>query len=606
MNTKTGPTDTDNAAITGVQAMRGEGVQVAKGFWAEAWQQVLTRPTAILGLVWLSVVSFFAVFSPVLANGHPWKMTVIKADPDTLALREVGAVSYPLIENLSAADWTILAFTILGGLFIVLPIAKLSRGRRLGIMILLGVQAAAIVSLTAVLKSDFGEGKLFGILDWIRSFATTTDANGVLQQSTTFPYFLTLIVTLVTIAALSWIPTFENLAARFTPLILGGALCAVTVIATWTPPLSTFGYGTWERQGYITATYTLIPWSPNQRPDDRNTSNLEPGTTYGQALTRNFENKVVNYFDGANFNNTNPNRIKQSRVQPDGSETPIGDVGFQLLRITAKDQPVTDEVRQRLLDLIDRTQAQNPDIGINAVTDLIFQELSDVERTYFAGTDNQNQDVLSQMLHACRLSISIGLVSTGISVLIGVTFGSLMGYFGGWVDLLLYRIVEIFMAIPVLFLLIVAAGVLPKNIYVMMIIIGCFSWTGSARFIRAEFLKLRNQDFVQSARATGLPLRSILFKHMLPNGVTPVLVESSFAIAAAILAEATLSFLGLGPDDQPSWGKLLASANSEVGEFYWWVAIIPGLAIFLTVLSYNLIGEALRDAIDPKLKKARV
>jgi peptide/nickel transport system permease protein len=137
-------------------------------------------------------------------------------------------------------------------------------------------------------------------------------------------------------------------------------------------------------------------------------------------------------------------------------------------------------------------------------------------------------------------------------------------------------------------------------------IIGCFTWTGMARFTRAEFLKLRNQDFVQAAQATGVPLRSILFKHMLPNGVAPVLVDTSFAIAAAISIEAVLSYLGLGPVDSPSWGKLLASAISSEGEFKWWLAVFPGAMIFLSVLSYNLLGEALRDAIDPKLKKARV
>jgi peptide/nickel transport system permease protein len=217
--------------------------------------------------------------------------------------------------------------------------------------------------------------------------------------------------------------------------------------------------------------------------------------------------------------------------------------------------------------------------------------------------------VLAQLLHACRLAISIGLVSTGIAVLIGVTIGSLMGYFGGWVDTCLFRMVEVFMAVPLLFLLILAAAVLPEELrstYTMMAIIGCFTWTGAARFTRAEFLKLRSQDFVQSARAVGLPLRSILFRHMLPNGVTPVLVDASFAIAAAITIEATLSFLGLGPVDQASWGKLLASATNAEGQFKWWLAVFPGGAIFLTVLSYNMIGEALRDAIDPKLKKARV
>jgi peptide/nickel transport system permease protein len=226
------------------------------------------------------------------------------------------------------------------------------------------------------------------------------------------------------------------------------------------------------------------------------------------------------------------------------------------------------------------------------------------DRRVLLGTDALGGDVLSQLLWACRLSISIGIVSTGISVVIGVTIGACMGYFGGKVDLLLFRVVEIFMAVPLLFLLIVAAGVLPRDTYVMMAIIGCFSWTGAARFTRAEFLKLRNQDFVQAARANGLPVSKILFRHMLPNGVTPVLVDASFAIAAAITVEATLSYLGLGPDGQASWGKLLSSATAATGTFVWWLAVFPGAAIFLSVLSYNLLGEAMRDAIDPKLRKA--
>ncbi len=226
------------------------------------------------------------------------------------------------------------------------------------------------------------------------------------------------------------------------------------------------------------------------------------------------------------------------------------------------------------------------------------------KRISIMGTDALGGDVLAQMMWACRLSISIGLVSTGLSVLIGVTIGAIMGYFGGWIDLLLFRIVEIFMAVPVLFLLIVAAGVLPRNTYMMMAIIGMFSWTGAARFTRAEFMKLRKQEFVQAAQAVGLPLRAILFRHMLPNGVTPVLVDASFSIAAAISIEATLSYLGLGPDGQASWGKVLSSATASTGTFVWWLAVFPGLAIFLSVLSYNMLGEALRDAIDPKLRKA--
>ena len=136
----------------------------------------------------------------------------------------------------------------------------------------------------------------------------------------------------------------------------------------------------------------------------------------------------------------------------------------------------------------------------------------------------------------------------------------------------------------------------------MMAIIGATTWTPDARFIRAEFLKLRKQDFVQEAIAAGLPLHSVLFRHMLPNGITPVLVSASFGIAWAILYESTLSFLGLGVVDAPSWGNLLEQARHG-GAFIWWLAIFPGMTIFFTVFAYNLVGESLRDAIDPYINR---
>jgi len=149
----------------------------------------------------------------------------------------------------------------------------------------------------------------------------------------------------------------------------------------------------------------------------------------------------------------------------------------------------------------------------------------------------------------------------------------------------------------------IAAALFGPDLYLLMVVIGLTGWTGDARFIRAEFLRLRNQDFVQAATAAGLPLRSVLFRHMLPNGITPVLVSTSFGVASAILLESTLSFLGLGDPDRPSWGQLLNQARSAGAAITWWIALFPGLAIFLTVFGYNLIGEALRDALDPKLLK---
>ncbi len=226
------------------------------------------------------------------------------------------------------------------------------------------------------------------------------------------------------------------------------------------------------------------------------------------------------------------------------------------------------------------------------------------DRSHWLGTTANGEDMASRMIHAARIALAIGFIATGIAVLIGIVIGGVMGYFSGWVDLLGMRLVEVFAAIPVIFLLIAFVAFYGRNLYLLMMIIGATGWVGYALFIRAEFLKLRRQDFVQAARACGLPLRSILFKHMLPNGVTPVLVSASFGVASAILMESTLSFLGLGLVEEPSWGQLLEQARGVGGSFYWWIALYPGLAIFLTVFAYNLVGEAMRDAIDPHTKRA--
>lgn len=225
------------------------------------------------------------------------------------------------------------------------------------------------------------------------------------------------------------------------------------------------------------------------------------------------------------------------------------------------------------------------------------------ERVHLLGTEANGADLLSRMIHASRLALGIGFVATGIAMIIGVSIGGLMGYFSGIVDIVGMRIVEVFEAVPTLFLLLTFVAFFDRSVYIMMVIIGLTSWPGYARYVRAEFLRLRQQDFVQAAIASGLPLASILFRHILPNAIAPVLVAASFGVASAILAEATLSFLGLGLVDDPSWGQML-NQSVQSSTFNWWMALFPGGAIFLTVFSYNLIGEALRDAIDPVTRSA--
>lgn len=221
---------------------------------------------------------------------------------------------------------------------------------------------------------------------------------------------------------------------------------------------------------------------------------------------------------------------------------------------------------------------------------------------HWLGTESNGADLLSRLIHASRIALTIGLISTGIAMVIGVVIGGLMGYFSGIVDIIGMRLVEIFEAIPTLSLLIIFVSFFGRNIYMMMVIIGLTGWTGDCRFVRAEFLRLRKQDFIQAARACGLPLHSILFRHMLPNAVAPVLVSASFSVAGAILAESSLSFLGLGLVDEPSWGELLNQAQHG-GSFNWWLATFPGMAIFLTVFAYFMLGESLRDALDPHSKR---
>ena len=225
---------------------------------------------------------------------------------------------------------------------------------------------------------------------------------------------------------------------------------------------------------------------------------------------------------------------------------------------------------------------------------------SNTVAVHWFGTEQNGADVLSRMIHATRIALGIGLVATGIALGLGILLGGLMGYFSGVVDLVGMRLVEIFEAVPTLFLLLTFVAFFDRSLYLMMVIIGLTSWPGYARYVRAEFLRLREQEFVQAAKLCGLPTWSILFRHMLPNGIAPIIVAASFGVASAILAESTLSFLGLGLVDDPSWGQMLNQAVQS-SEFYWWMALFPGGAIFLTVLAYNLVGDALRDALDPNL-----
>jgi peptide/nickel transport system permease protein len=220
------------------------------------------------------------------------------------------------------------------------------------------------------------------------------------------------------------------------------------------------------------------------------------------------------------------------------------------------------------------------------------------------GTDGNGQDALGRLLWACRIVLGIGLIAELISVIIGIIYGAIVGFFSGVVDILGMRLVEMVESIPTLFLLLIFVSIFGRKIWIITLILGLTGWTGLARFVRAEYLRIRQLDFVSAARASGVPLPSILFRHILPNALSPLLVVISFGVAGAITSESILSFLGVGLEPPiPSWGNMLNEAGNPAEIFRPWLAMPPGIMIFCTILACNLIGESLRDALDPKLNR---
>ena len=224
-------------------------------------------------------------------------------------------------------------------------------------------------------------------------------------------------------------------------------------------------------------------------------------------------------------------------------------------------------------------------------------------KDHYLGTDDRGRDVLSRLIWGTRISMSVGFVAVGIAVVIGVIGGAAAGFYGGKVDMVILRMIEVMMCFPSLILILALIAYLPRSILIIMVVIGVTSSPDVARYVRAEFLKLRGSDFAMAAKATGLSDRRIMFRHLLPNAMAPVLVNATFGVAGAILIESALSFLGLGvPPPTASWGEMLSQSKRYV-DFAWWLVTFPGVAIFITVTAFNVVGEGLRDAMDPRLRQ---
>jgi peptide/nickel transport system permease protein len=233
----------------------------------------------------------------------------------------------------------------------------------------------------------------------------------------------------------------------------------------------------------------------------------------------------------------------------------------------------------------------------------LFSVLDAPNSSHWLGTDDRGRDVLSRMIWGSRVSLSVGFVAVGIYVLIGIILGAAAGYYGGWVDASLSRVIEVMICFPTFFLIITIIAFLPPSIYNIMVVIGITGWTGVARLMRGEFLRIRQIEYVESVVALGARDWRIIFKHILPNALAPTLVIATFGVADAILIESALSFLGFGVQPPTaSWGDILSQSRLYI-DFAWWLASFPGAAIFLTVTIYNLVGEGIRDAIDPRLKE---
>ncbi|HYM19618.1 MAG TPA: ABC transporter permease [Candidatus Kapabacteria bacterium] len=221
---------------------------------------------------------------------------------------------------------------------------------------------------------------------------------------------------------------------------------------------------------------------------------------------------------------------------------------------------------------------------------------------HILGTDGIGRDVLAGIISGSRIALTIGFLSMSIALTLGILFGALAGYYGGWVDIAISRLIEVVITFPTFFLIITVVAMLPTgSIWLVMVMIGLTRWPGIARFTRGEFLRIRNMEYSAAATALGFSGKRIIFRHVLPNSLAPVLVSAAFGVASAILTEAGLSFLGFGvPPTIVTWGSVLNDARGDVTA--WWLAVFPGFMIFISVLCYNLIGDGLRDALDPRLR----
>lgn len=569
-------------------------IRKRRSLTAQTTLKLLGRKGALLGVFWIVFTALLAIWAPFLANSRPlvWQVANDQGGWTT---------QFPLFAFLTPQD-VMLAI----GFLLALGLCACYRaGGKLFWVWLLPMAVTSIVSLIFFLIQENSElqTKLAAASEDFAKSSSDPNQRAVSQAWWALAqwWFIWSLAGL-TMLSLMVLSVFK---LKHHPqwLIVAGVLGSGIGAGLLMPGLQIkprseqgFDYATMRQQIALgqakNAWFTLIPYSPDDLQTDAPAipNRLSPGPS---PRINDVAADMVSYME-----------------QQFGIRLYTLDQANGTQAITPAPRTIEEALAaaDRLWEAYQQQNQSDPTYNsqeASQLNDKIRKELDSFATTeigmryHFMGTTSNGEDLTSRMIHGSRIALVIGFIATGIAVFIGIFIGGLLGYFAGWVDLIGLRLVEIFASIPVIMLLIMIVAFYGRSLILMMIVLGLTGWVGYAYFVRAEFLKLRKMDYVMAARAAGTPLYLILFRHMLPNGVAPVLVGASFGIAGAIMTEATLSFLGLGLEKEPSWGQMLNQAR-QGGSFSWWLAIFPGAAIFLTVFAYNLIGEALRDVIDPR------
>ncbi len=332
----------------------------------------------------------------------------------------------------------------------------------------------------------------------------------------------------------------------------------------------------------------IAPFSPYDQQDFLVTAYQPPLTRLEALVLRQPKNLIIPMQQGSGTTITLANNL-------------ISD--FQLLKTRNEPNAIrfVDEYRIEGNSVIYRQGMRTKTISLGELAGGGGRHIA-IKRTFILGTDQYGRDILSRVIYGSKISLSIGFLAALISVTLGTIIGVTSGYFGGWIDAIMMRIVDILIAFPTLFLILIIIATFGNSIYLIVITLSFTGWMGVARIVRSQVLSLKEQEFILAAKSLGLSSMRIIFRHLAPNTLTPVIIAATLRIGTIILAEAGLSFLGLSvPPPTPSWGNIINEGRDSLLN-YWWISTFPGIAILTTVVCFNLIGDGIRDALDPRMR----